>query len=71
MTRAEMVAALRAEIERDGVHVAISDDELWEAAVSPLREARLRHLAALADLGPRAERSAAAMKRLADTLADD
>lgn len=67
-TRDELIAAIRAEIERDGVHVEVTDDELWHAIASPLQEARLRALESLAALKIPAERASAALDRLADAL---
>lgn len=68
MTREQIIASVRAEIEREGIHVAISDDELWEALISPLRSAYLEHLRGLARLGVATRRTNAALERLLAAL---
>lgn len=63
-TPPELAAALRAEIERDGVPVNIPDDELLWAAFSPLVAARRRILEAVAALREPAERATCAIEAL-------
>lgn len=67
-TREEFAAALRAEIERDGVPCYVSDGDLLEAYFSPLRRAHIRWLRAYAALGKPAQEAADAITKLRETI---
>lgn len=67
-TREEWIAGARAEIEREGIHVEISDDELWEAMISPLREQMRRYRQVEARLGEAAEKTAEALRRFVEAI---
>lgn len=67
-TREEWIAGARAEIEREGIHVEISDDVLWEAMTSPLREQMRRYRQVEARLGKSAAQTAAALHRFVEAI---
>jgi hypothetical protein len=64
-----LIAAIRAELERDGFSsMGVSDEQLAFAVFEPLRRAEERRLEALARVGDAADRAELAMRRFAEAF---